>query len=464
MNACVRKSLAAMLLAAASVASAQSPNVRPTTDTPNCTVGGCHAEVKNFPVIHGPLAADACSGCHTVADAAKHTFSLARTGSDMCLFCHEQQKGSIVHKPLTTGTCLDCHQPHGGKTRAFLKADSVAQNCATCHPNVATGHSVIHGPVAAGGCTACHNPHASNVAKLLIKESNQLCLECHVSSAQRMETSTVKHDPAEKNCLLCHDAHGSAQKMILKKPAQELCLSCHEKVRSTVEHAKTKHGAVIEGRQCLNCHEAHATNFPRILRNNPMDLCMECHNKPLTGPQGPIADMSTVLASGKSLHGPIAEKNCSACHQIHGSDTFRLLTKEYPPEFYAPFKAENYALCFSCHEKSLVLDPKTTALTGFRNGDVNLHFVHVNKDTKGRTCRACHETHASDQAKHIRDSVPFGKWNMPIGFKKTDTGGGCAPGCHVPYEYDRVKPVTYSKVPGTKPPTWPAEPAKGVHQ
>lgn len=456
--------LALWAIIAPITAVAQSPKDRPTTETPNCTTGGCHAEVKNFPVVHGPLAADACAGCHTPADTAKHTFSLARSGNDICLFCHEPQKGSIMHKPITTGTCLDCHQPHGGKTRAFLKADTVAQNCATCHKDVTGGHSVVHGPVAAGGCTACHNPHASNVPKLLLKEPKQLCLECHVSSAQRMETCTVKHDPAEKNCLLCHDAHASNEKMILKQPAQQLCLSCHEKIKSTVQHAKTQHGAVVEGRACLNCHDAHATNFPRVLKNNPMALCMECHNKALDSPTGKIADMSMVLATGKSLHGPIAEKNCSACHQIHGSDTFRLLTKEYPPEFYAPFNAESYALCFSCHEKSLVLEAKTTALTGFRNGDENLHFVHVNRDTKGRTCRACHETHASDQAKHIRDSVPFGKWNMPIRFQKTDTGGGCAPGCHVPYQYDRVRPVTYANTPGQKPPTWPAENSGGAQQ
>lgn len=455
---------AACMLSLAALAAAQSPKVRPTSATPDCTTGGCHAEVTSYPVVHGPLAANACNGCHTPVDTAKHTFSLARTGKDLCLFCHEEQKGSVVHKPLATGSCLDCHQPHGGKSRAFLKKDSVSQACAACHQNVVGNHAVVHGPVAAGGCTACHNPHASNNAKLLLKEANQLCLECHVSSAQRMETCSVKHDPAQKNCLLCHNAHSADEKMILKLPAQQLCFSCHEKIRNTVEHAKTQHGAMVEGRTCLNCHEPHATNFPRVLRNNPMALCLECHNKPLKGPHGTIADMSAVLATGKSLHGPVAEKNCSACHQIHGSDTFRLLTKEYPPEFYAPFKEESYALCFSCHEKSLVLEPRTTTLTGFRNGDENLHYVHVNRDTKGRTCRACHETHASDQAKHIRDSVPFGKWNMPIKYEATSTGGSCAPGCHVPYNYDRQKPVTYTKAPGAKPASWPAENPKGVSQ
>ncbi len=449
-----------LLLAASATAAAQSPKQKPTTETPGCTTGGCHAEMKAFPVVHGPLAADACSGCHTLTDPAQHKFQLARTGKDMCLFCHEPTKGNVVHQPLNTGACTDCHNPHGGKTRAFLTVDSVVQNCNKCHPNVVGTHKSIHGPVAAGGCTACHNPHASNFNKLLLKESNALCLECHVSSQQRMETASVVHEPAAKNCLLCHNAHASDHPMILRQDAQTMCLSCHENIRSTVEHARTQHGAVVDGRACLNCHEAHATNHPKVLRNNPMALCMECHNRPLKSPDGTtVADMSPILASGKSLHGPIAEKNCSACHQIHGGDHFRLLTQEYPPEFYAPFKEESYALCFTCHERAIALDPRTTTLTGFRNGDNNLHYVHVNKETKGRTCRACHETHASDHAKHIRDTVPFGKWNMPIGFKKTETGGSCAPGCHVPYEYDRAKPVSYQPAAGQKP-VWPTSPGK----
>jgi hypothetical protein len=83
----------------------------------------------------------------------------------------------------------------------------------------------------------------------------------------------------------------------------------------------------------------------------------------------------------------------------------------------------------------------------------------VNRERKGRTCRACHETHASNKAKHIRDSVPFGPggWELPIGYEKTATGGSCAPGCHSAYTYDRVSPVIYPEP--DKPALWPKEDA-----
>jgi len=78
---------------------------------------------------------------------------------------------------------------------------------------------------------------------------------------------------------------------------------------------------------------------------------------------------------------------------------------------------------------------ETDEATGFRNGERNLHWVHVNKKTKGRTCRTCHEVHASKRPRLVAESVPFGKrgWRLPLNFEKTETGGSCQPGCHRAY-------------------------------
>ena len=68
-----------------------------------------------------------------------------------------------------------------------------------------------------------------------------------------------------------------------------------------------------------------------------------------------------------------------------------------------------------------------------------MHYLHVNKEVKGRSCKACHEPHASSQMKHIRESVPFGSvnWELPVTYTKTDDGGSCVVGCHAPKEYNR---------------------------
>ena len=94
-----------------------------------------------------------------------------------------------------------------------------------------------------------------------------------------------------------------------------------------------------------------------------------------------------------------------------------------------------------CHERTIASEEKTTTLTNFRNGDRNLHFVHVHKAAKGRTCRACHDPHATNNPKHIRDGVRSGNGVLPTNYKKTETGGSCQPGCHQKFAYDRVKEV-----------------------
>ncbi len=82
----------------------------------------------------------------------------------------------------------------------------------------------------------------------------------------------------------------------------------------------------------------------------------------------------------------------------------RLLSQPYPETFYQPFKVDAYALCFSCHDKQLVLTQQTEGLTRFRNGTQNLHYMHVNKaGTRSKLLRlpryACR--HSSSAHPHV---------------------------------------------------------------
>jgi predicted CXXCH cytochrome family protein len=253
------------------------------------------------------------------------------------------------------------------------------------------------------------------------------------------------HEPAKTDCIGCHSGHGADNVKMLKADAPELCYPCHEKIKNMAENAKYKHSVVSTEDGCLKCHTPHASTVKYNLKAAPMTLCMSCHDKPVNVSQDKTIESFAAQTKGrKFLHGPVAQKDCQGCHITHGSEHFRLLEKEYPPQFYAPFSKDNYELCFSCHPDSLVLSKETGELTDFRNGRLNLHYLHVNKAERGRTCRSCHETHASNLPKHIRDSVPYGKWDLPIGFTKSETGGTCKPGCHVPVTYDRKSPVDYS--------------------
>jgi predicted CXXCH cytochrome family protein len=415
-----------------------------------CTTSGCHADVKDYRVLHGPVNVNSCDACHKLTDEKQHTYALTRTKAETCTFCHqlETRKDPVVHKPLADGACLECHNPHGGTTSKFLRGKTMAEMCARCHQDTVGNKSHVHGPVAAGACGSCHKAHSSQFPKLLVAQGRDLCLDCHTDMRTQMTQVKFRHKAVEQDCTSCHDAHASNFPMQVKQAPAQLCTSCHEHdaIKKAAMDSKHKHSVVTNDQACLNCHTAHGGDLAKLMKNDELKVCMKCHDKPIDRGKDvkPIASVAEVLDPNMVKHGPIQKGNCGGCHEPHGSDNARLLDKAYPEGFYTGFKTQDYDLCFSCHNKELVTLEKTSSLTNFRNGERNLHFVHVNKNDRGRSCRACHEVHASAQPLHVRESVPYGNWKMPLNFRRTETGGSCASGCHKPYGYDRVTPVQNS--------------------
>ena len=291
-----------------------------------------------------------------------------------------------------------------------------------------------HGPVGAGDCIACHNAHASNTEKLLIAEmaGGEVCFQCH---ADRRDSFNLKevHKPVKEDCGKCHDPHSSNHKMQLHKEQNVLCKECHQKTSPAlfkeIAGAKFKHAPVDEGR-CADCHRPHSSNYKPLLDDTMEKLCFQCH-----------VELGDEVADSKYRHGPVKTGDCTACHnKIHGSTYAKLLGRAFPMNFYDSYTPTKYDLCFGCHNKDIAKKKITKELTSFRDGEYNLHFLHVNRK-KGRTCTSCHGAHASTQAKHVREEVPFGGWAYPIQFTKTKEGGTCVVGCHAPKTYNRVKPL-----------------------
>ncbi len=412
----------------------------------SCITSSCHPKMGKDKFVHGPVDEGECEVCHGEAEGhrenpQKNKFVEIEEVSEICYSCHEQfEERKVTHSPVDDGECTACHSPHGSPYKFQLRANG-SDLCFQCHDEELVGEKFVHGPAAAGGCIACHEPHTANYEKNLRAEPPELCYMCHTAKAEAIKGSEFVHTPVAESCVNCHSPHSAPAKFMLPADPPELCLNCHKKKKAEIAAAKNKHGAVKIKKACLNCHDAHASNIDKNLRMEPMDLCLSCHYESLKTDedQKELINMKEWLEENKDHHGPIKQKDCSGCHNPHGSDNFRILRRPYPPTFYKAFKVENYNLCFGCHEKTLVLNPETTKLTNFRNGNMNLHYKHVNKPVKGRTCRACHETHASNNPKHIRDGVPFGTWSLPLNYKKTETGGSCTPGCHKLKRYDREK-------------------------
>ena len=98
-----------------------------------------------------------------------------------------------------------------------------------------------------------------------------------------------------------------------------------------METASTQHAAVTTERSCLNCHEPHASDYPRMLQTNMMTLCFECHDREITLESGTkLGNIKRVIETGTSLHGPVAQSNCAACHQSSGAGAPRVARQLLP--------------------------------------------------------------------------------------------------------------------------------------
>lgn len=381
----------------------------------DATCGECHDHTSN--TSNTSLAAhtdlrSTCFGCH------------ATQGSGDCRFCHdaaarpeEFDHAAVVGwalEPFHTGlTCENCH----GAADTFA---SPSPNCYGCHSNSGIAgfdHAVI-GP-------------------------DRDCGECHGDAARMAATATQPHPAMDDGCTACHDTSVTENTCYLIQPEPALCLGCHDDVADCYEQAADRHGASESGHECTTCHKPHGSNSPMLLACDSEQLCLGCHNRDITANDGRVlASVSDRVDGCANVHGPAASGECTACHSPHGSENTRLLVAAYPAGFYAPLAENTYELCFGCHDRSLLTADPADGATGFRNGPTNLHAVHVDQE-RGRTCRACHDPHASDLPCLIREMVPFqtDSWSFPMGYERTTDGGRCAPACHEPLEYHRTEVV-----------------------
>jgi predicted CXXCH cytochrome family protein len=321
--------------------------------------------------------------------------------------------------PALLGVLLACVAPSE-------KSEAASDlRCLGCHPAIVRD-SVVHKPVGGGECVSCHlmvqgKMHPSEKGSATLQEKGEkLCYMCHDNLAGKK----FVHGPvASGECQACHEVHKSPNPKLLKGTGADFCFMCHE----NKFQFKYGHAPVVQG-DCLACHDPHQSDSKMMVRKPGSKLCFDCHD--------------SAIAKGKSVHGPVATGDCLGCHMVHGSPYRHMLKRDNPDLYYMPYSPSHYSFCFDCHNRELAKDKRTDTLTGFRNGDRNLHELHVNKPDKGRTCKTCHEPHNSVQGRLLKKSIPgFGKWDIPMFFTGTTTGGTCVVGCHKPKSYDRLRPV-----------------------
>ncbi|RJQ47318.1 MAG: hypothetical protein C4538_05325 [Nitrospiraceae bacterium] len=413
---------------------------------PACMTKACHADFDNAKFQHEPFQKGSCASCHNPHGSENKDF-LKYVGSALCFSCHaEAEKMSIdakhIHHPVLKGECTSCHDPHQSNLEYHLKRESIVGLCSGCHGKEYNSHNVLHEPVKAGDCIACHMPHVSQSKKLLLDSGNNLCFKCHKERKAEFENTFI-HEPVKKDCTICHDPHGSetldhlrnrkdenGNYIPVKQPIKELCLDCHRKLdpefANQIENGKYRHDPV-DKTECTSCHTPHSTNNKQLMKLPISDVCYSCHPKE-----------KELITGSLYKHGPVRTDDCGQCHLVHGSENKHLLRTSFSEEYAIKFDAADYSLCYNCHNSELILE-KDTRTTGFRNGKENLHYLHV--VTKGKSCKTCHEIHASNQAFHIREKIPYNDiFTITLKFTKLPDGGSCMAGCHKAKKYDRIRP------------------------
>jgi predicted CXXCH cytochrome family protein len=408
-----------------------------TKGSRTCSTQQCHAEYLKIEgrLLHKPVVSGECSSCHK-ADAYPNKYGVEKDQRSTCALCHkamehEIQSSKSIHSPIKNGDCVSCHDPHES-VWPFLLKKSYNELCSTCHkPQSLFTGGFVHKPVKDGNCGLCHDPHASNFKSRLIDVGFNLCVTCHEEMVAGMSQKYI-HTPIMKSgCSGCHASHAGKNKFRLKASMEKLCFTCHEAIKNEVNQYKQKHKPAYEGK-CTTCHSPHYADNKKLLLDKTDTLCYGCHEK------------NSIWKERRFPHGPVVQGNCTACHNPHGSDNAFILRLAFPHKFYSEYKEDKYSLCFLCHKESLVTAETAETVTNFRNGEVNLHRLHVYQK-KGRTCRACHDVHASEQEGRIRDEFPFGQTKVELRFLKTDSGGTCMPACHRKRSYDRVNKVKYER-------------------
>lgn len=131
--------------------------------------------------VHGPVAANQCDLCHTVA-ASQGLSSVNVQGAanrlvmpveELCVSCHEtksaaaaEEQGLQMHPPVAIGLCIHCHEPHRANRRFLLRAEDNRTLCMGCHYAEVLPQTDAH-VNSDMDCMLCHNPHMGQTSTML---------------------------------------------------------------------------------------------------------------------------------------------------------------------------------------------------------------------------------------------------------------------------------------------------------
>lgn len=259
-----------------------------------------------------------------------------------------------------------------------------SETCQACHEDIfkafrTNAHHVMEVEKSrkwdGKACEACHGPgskHAEsgeaqfirNPAKLIPRESERVCLQCHANQPTNVGRIQSGHGRSGVACVSCHSIHKPPAEGITKgrvARVNALCASCHQATWAQFQKPY-RHRLPESAMSCVDCHNPHGSLLPNSIQtfNANEPGCFRCHGDK----RGPFT----------FDHAPVRLDGCSACHEPHGSANPRMLVRH-----------EERFVCLECHA-NIGLPGITASGT---MGGVPPAF-HDLRTSRFRSCSSCH--------------------------------------------------------------------------
>lgn len=376
----------------------------------------------------GRGAAVVCTSCHDPHTTSNPKFlRVSATNGALCLRCHDKpgwvdssHQRSTKTAPQDTRTvaqlaCLACHAPHNapaGSPRllrdgAQAGLPTLERTCFRCHTAAASGgiaanieaelQKPYRHPVAGQGAHEPVFPVAGPAEPVLNTTAHVECADCHnphrVTASDKLrgmrgigvdgglvdDTAGAGRVALHEVCLRCH---GSTVASVIPGLTQS-GLVPNDKRREFDPGNSAMHPVAAPGRNKSDNLAAQLASAG--LSPNDTITCADCHASEATaGTRGRVT-----AAAGVS--GP------------HGSTNRALLRANFigttlQNENPSSFNANNFALCFLCHDQTRLMarrwdeGARTNFYDEFWQGRGNLHWLHLDdKASKARaSCKNCH--------------------------------------------------------------------------
>lgn len=384
-----------------------------------------------------------CSTCHDPHTDALPKFlrrSARGRTTNLCLTCHtkpgwslsthEASSASVTIDGTTAAVsdhaCLSCHAPHADPgAQRLLRAGAVAgvstieETCYQCHKAGSVGQNIqaefaktSKHPVASAGYAGKHNPVFITQPPAGLPEN--VLLQPGVSAPDARFT-----DQQHVECVDCHNPHRATKASKLEGMRG---INLAGSIIANVRNDSSAAGLSEQYAVCFRCHgDSFATALPATLASGLTPKNKRTEFQPGNSSQHAVggvgrnasANLNAQLTpNGLSVNSVI---KCTDCHNSnayaatfgkvvavagspsgpHGSTNASLLRANYLKTWTTGgvYSANNFALCFRCHNEAALLGSQTTATSNFYSSSYgNLHFLHLKKwiSNSGAICMSCH--------------------------------------------------------------------------